>query len=260
MDIQAQKKFKILLLGDNCIDVYQYGTVDRISPEAPVPIFKYSHQESKPGMAGNVLVNLDTLGLQVNFITNHKVSVKTRLIDVKSKQQLLRIDNDVSDDKISVDQITDLTYDAIVISDYNKGAISYELIEKLRLLYTGPIFLDTKKQDLAKFNRIFVKINESEFNNRISTNDTLIVTLGNKGAMYKNSISELGDIYYSTPIVEVSDVCGAGDTFLSALVYQYLVSKDIDNAIKFANKAASITVQHIGNYAPTLEEIECQQD
>ena len=51
------------------------------------------------------------------------------------------------------------------------------------------------------------------------------------------------------------DVCGAGDTFLSALTYQYLQSHDVTNSIEFAIKASSITVAHNGNYAPTLEEI-----
>jgi sugar/nucleoside kinase (ribokinase family) len=56
--------------------------------------------------------------------------------------------------------------------------------------------------------------------------------------------------------VEVSDVCGAGDTFLSALTYKYLENgHDITGAIKFATCVASITVQHRGNYSPTLEEI-----
>ena len=58
MNTQQPKKYKILLIGDNCVDVYQYGTVDRISPEAPVPVFKFSHEERKPGMAGNVANNL----------------------------------------------------------------------------------------------------------------------------------------------------------------------------------------------------------
>ena len=60
---------------------------------------------------------------------------------------------------------------------------------------------------------------------------------------------------YETSSVEVSDVCGAGDTFLAALVHQYLKSQDMDQAILFANLAASITVQHMGNYAPTLDEL-----
>jgi sugar/nucleoside kinase (ribokinase family) len=67
--------------------------------------------------------------------------------------------------------------------------------------------------------------------------------------MYKDNI-------FSTKQVEVTDVCGCGDTFLSALTYQYLIDKNINQSIIFANKAASITVQHIGVYAPTLKEIQ----
>lgn len=249
MDIQQPKKFKILLVGDNCTDVYQYGTVDRISPEAPVPIFKFSYQETKQGMAGNVLNNLLKLNCTVDFITTDDTSIKTRIIDIRTKQQLLRIDNDVESNAISISKFTDLNYDAIVISDYNKGAVSYELIQYLRKHFSGPMFLDTKKPDIAQFYGIYVKINELEFKNRHSINDSLIVTLGNKGAMYN------ADKFYPTPIVEVSDVCGAGDTFLSALTYKFLEINDIDQAIMFANKAASITVQKIGNYAPSIEEI-----
>jgi sugar/nucleoside kinase (ribokinase family) len=76
----------------------------------------------------------------------------------------------------------------------------------------------------------------------------LIVTLGGRGARYKDKI-------YSAPTIEVADVCGAGDTFLSALTYQYLLTNNIEKAIMFANIAASITVQHRGNYAPSYDEI-----
>ena len=63
-----------------------------------------------------------------------------------------------------------------------------------------------------------------------------------------------GDVYPTTK-VEVMDVCGCGDTFMAALVTQYLFTKDIEKAILFANIAASITVQHRGNYAPSYDEI-----
>lgn len=52
------------------------------------------------------------------------------------------------------------------------------------------------------------------------------------------------------------DVTGAGDTFLSALTYMYLQTKDMLQSIEFANKAASITVQHVGVYAPELKDIK----
>ena len=62
---------------------------------------------------------------------------------------------------------------------------------------------------------------------------------------------------YAAEIVgDVTDVCGAGDTFLAALVYEFLKKGHMPDAVKFANKASSITVQHVGVYAPRLEEIK----
>ena len=247
MNTQAQTKFKILLLGDNCVDVYQYGTVDRISPEAPIPVFKLAHKEQRPGMAANVAANLVRLGCNVNF-TQGAPSTKTRLIDIRSKQQIVRIDDDVQATPIElVGQIG--SCDAIVISDYNKGTITYELIEQIRAEYDGPIFIDTKKTDLARLEGCFVKINQLEHSLSTSSCSTMIITLGSKGALYQGNI-------YPAPEIEVTDVTGAGDTFLAALVYQYLKIKDIELAIPFAIRASAITVQHSGVYAPTIEELE----
>jgi D-glycero-beta-D-manno-heptose-7-phosphate kinase len=256
---QQQKQFNILLIGDTCIDEYRYGVVERISPEAPVPIFKIVRVEQKNGMASNVEENLKSLGCNVTAYYG-KQSLKTRIVHEKSKQHLLRIDDDVISHPLIIESIDNIqNYDAIVISDYNKGFVSYETIKSLRKKYDGPIFLDTKKKDLYHFGGIYVKINESEFNNSISINDMLIVTLGENGAMLKHT-NPWGDstnyfLYFKCPKVEVSDVTGAGDTFLSALTYQYLKTKNISASIDFAIRASSITVQHFGCYAPTLEEI-----
>ena len=65
---QQQNQFRILLVGDNCTDVYQYGTIDRLSPEAPIPIFVPTHAEERDGMAGNVFKNLEALGCQVTYL------------------------------------------------------------------------------------------------------------------------------------------------------------------------------------------------
>jgi D-beta-D-heptose 7-phosphate kinase/D-beta-D-heptose 1-phosphate adenosyltransferase len=246
--IQQQKQFNILLIGDDCLDVYQYGTVERISPEAPVPIFKFSHEANKAGMAGNVCNNLQTLGCRVNYL-HGKTSIKTRLIDIRSKQQIVRIDNDAVSPPISFETALPDVYDAIVISDYNKGTVSYNLIEELRKEFKGPIFIDTKKTDLARFEGCFVKINNLEYTLASSYCQDLIVTLGPVGARYQAQI-------VPAPIVEVSDVTGAGDTFLSALVFAYLDTQDILTSIDFANRASSLTVQHLGVYAPTMEEID----
>ena len=136
----------------------------------------------------------------------------------------------------------------MIISDYNKGFLTYENIENVINLVNCPVFIDTKKPDLKRFQGAYVKINSLENSLATSVLDELIVTMGGYGARYKNQI-------YPAPTIEVADVCGAGDTFLSALAYQYLLTKDIEKAIIFANIAASITVQHRGNYAPSYDEI-----
>ena len=243
------EKLKILLIGDNGVDQYQYGTVSRISPEAPVPIINYTHTVTKPGMAANVKENLVKLGCDVNFIHGIRTCTKTRIIDTKSKQHLVRIDQDELSKPVKLDFSTINDYDAVVISDYNKGSVEYETIESVRKNYIGPIFIDTKKTDLARFEGCFVKINEKEYNDAKTFPTELIVTLGRNGVRYKEH-------EISTPQVEAFDVCGAGDSFLAALTFKYILTKDILKSIEFATKSASVTIQHVGVYSPTLMEIE----
>lgn len=247
---QPQKQFQILLIGDDCLDVYEYGSVDRISPEAPVPIFKFSHKEERGGMARNVKSNLENLGCSVTYLSGN-TSVKTRLIDLRSRQHILRIDNDCRSQPLTFETRIPNVYDAVVISDYEKGTVSYELVEEIISSVKCPVFIDTKKTDLERFQGAWVKINETEYGKIKSECSGLIVTLGSKGAMIKHH-----DIRLPAVDVEVSDVCGAGDTFLSALVFEYLNTVDIKMAMSFAIRAAAVTVQKLGVYAPTIEEIQ----
>lgn len=249
MNTQQQTQFKILLLGDNCIDVYQYGTVDRISPEAPVPVFKYSHKEQRAGMAGNVNNNLKALGCSVNYL-HSQTSMKTRLIDSRSKQQMIRIDDDVTATPITFDAAIPDVYDAVVISDYNKGTISYELMEEIIATVKCPVFIDTKKTDLERLQGAWVKINELEYSKIKSECSGLIVTRGSRGAEVIHH-----KITCPAVNVEVVDVTGAGDTFLAALAYQYIDTGDIKKSVQFAIQASAVTVQHLGVYAPTLKEM-----
>jgi bifunctional ADP-heptose synthase (sugar kinase/adenylyltransferase) len=249
-----QQLFKVLLIGDSCIDEYKIGTVDRLSPEAPVPIIKIVNEYSVKGMAANVYENLSKFGLDIDFVTNVERIVKTRYIDERSRQHLLRVDCEPKISQWDGRLAANLgAYDAIVISDYNKGFLTYEQIEGLIHESSVPVFIDTKKPDLSRFAGAYLKINELEFRSRTSISDKTIVTLGNRGALYMGAD---GDDYFPARAVEVVDVCGCGDTFLSALTYEFLRSSNIKTAIKFANTAASITVQHRGNYAPSLTEIQ----
>ena len=238
---------RVLVLGDVMIDAYLHGAVNRMSPEAPVPVFVPKHEETRRGMAGNVEENLKALGCDVDLLTLAG-STKTRFIDQRSNQHIMRLDQDAKGGPIELAVSIPAIYDAVVISDYNKGCISYELVEQVLQQFRGPVFIDTKKTDLARFEGAFVKINSLENSLAKTLPSQTIVTLGRQGCEYAGQV-------YPAPQVEVADVCGAGDTFLSALAYQYLLTKDIEKAIIFANVAAGITVQHRGNYAPSYDEI-----
>jgi D-beta-D-heptose 7-phosphate kinase/D-beta-D-heptose 1-phosphate adenosyltransferase len=202
-------------------------------------------------MAGNVRKNLEALGCTVDFIRG-KTSKKKRLIDQRTKQQLLRLDEDAVSEPVIFETAIPPVYDAIVISDYNKGTVSYELIEELAKEVDIPIFVDTKKTDLARLSGCYVKINALEKSRATSFPDPehLIVTHGGDGAEWD------GWVFPAEIAGDVVDVCGAGDTFLAALAYKFLETNHMPDAVKFANKASSITVQHIGVYAPRLDEIK----
>jgi D-beta-D-heptose 7-phosphate kinase/D-beta-D-heptose 1-phosphate adenosyltransferase len=144
-------------------------------------------------------------------------------------------------------------YDAVVISDYNKGTVDYELIEDLVKTQTIPIFVDTKKTDLARLQGCYVKINrleKSRATSELPNKEHLVVTYGNQGAVWNDWV------FPAEVVGDVTDVCGAGDTFLAALAYKFLETTDMTQAVKFAIKASSITVQHVGVYAPRLEQIK----
>ena len=257
MDIQQLKCLKILLIGDSCIDHYHYGSCERMSPEAPVPIFKVLKTEKSGGMALNVELNLKGFNAKVDLLTNEKEIVKARYIDTKTRQHLLRVDwgeetqvQPLSNE--SINSVDFALYDAIVISDYNKGLLDTHII-KCILSKAGnlPVFVDSKKKDLSCYENCILKINNKEYREAsfFPSNCELIVTLGEEGVLYKEE-------RFPTKKVEIFDVCGAGDTFLAALAYAYLMTGDMERSIKFANECGGVVVQKFGTYAIKLEDLD----
>ena len=244
-----QKQFKVLLIGDSCTDEYVYGTCERLNPEAPVPILKYGRKEVKKGMAWNVRENLMAFGMNVYILTNQEKIVKTRYIDEKYNQQILRVDEEKtlkSMESLEYEMPKE-KYDAIVISDYDKGFITQRKLFEIVFNSRCPVFVDSKKTNLPESN-CYIKINEAESKLLTSKHDNLIITKGSKGAEYEG-------INYPGENDSVFDVVGAGDTFLSALVYFYLKYGTIEKSIPYANKAASIAVSHFGTYVLTEEDV-----
>ena len=163
MDIQQLKQLKILTIGDYCTDVFKYGICNRISPEAPVPVFLFDHEVKADGMAGNVHKNVLSLKANSTLICSNKESLKVRYVDLKSKQHLLRADFEKESKPININHIGNIKkYDAIIISDYNKGAIVEENVKYIIDNFNGPIFVDSKKNNLSIFkDRKSTRLNSS---------------------------------------------------------------------------------------------------
>jgi len=241
---------KVLLIGDSCEDRYFYGDVKRLNPEAPVPILEYKRGVTSKGMVWNVRENLMSFGVEVYISTHSEEIIKTRYIDEKSNQQIMRYDVEPKIEPLSFDFPTEWNnlYDALVISDYDKGFLTTEKIFELTSRFTGPVFIDSKKTNLPA--DAYIKVNELEYERMAYCNyENLIITRGGEGAEYK------GDLYPAEK-VNVFDVVGAGDTFLAALTYGYLKYGRIDKAIPLANKAAAVAVSHRGTYVLTEEDVK----
>jgi len=183
------KRPNILVIGDLMVDHYLYGSVDRVSPEAPVQVVKVKDEELLMGGAGNVINNLLSLGSKVGVCSvigddeggeflkirlgqkgvvkegwaiqkGRKTSHKTRVI--ASNQQIVRIDKEDSEDISNTSEDTLLLrtkivlpfYDAIILSDYGKGVLTESLTKELISLakeHNKPILVDPKGSDYSKY-------------------------------------------------------------------------------------------------------------
>ena len=250
---ELYKEIKILIIGDSCDDVYTYGHVFRLAPEGPIPVFNPEFSKINGGMASNVDANIKAIGASSYLITQEEKIVKTRYVDERTNSLLLRVD--ANDNVTRIDQeilysiknnqYQGVFYDAIIISDYCKGFLTEEDINELSKNNFN-IFLDTKKilGEWCKY-ITFIKINHVEYNRtkhtieQLKIKDQLIITRSEEGCEHK-------EIIYPVDKVDIKDVSGAGDTFISGLVCEYVRTKDIINAIKFAQHCATIVVQKKG--------------
>lgn len=244
---------KILVIGDKCIDEFIYGQVVRLAPEAPVPIFNPIYSKTNQGMAGNVLNNLKSLDVDCDLICNEEEILKSRYVDERTNQILMRVDK--NDRVARIDQsilkqiksnrLGTKQYSAIIISDYNKGFLSEKDIHFI-CKNNKNVFLDTKKiLDTWCENASFIKINHVEYEHtkfslsNLDLEEKLIITMSDKGCKYNNKM-------YPVKKVDIKDVSGAGDTFIAALVKNYIQTWEIEKSIIFAQECATLVVQKKG--------------
>lgn len=250
---------KITLIGDLCKDVFIYGKSDRLSPEAPVPIFEEIHRVENWGMAGNVLANLQSLcNNDTNLFTiksylSPTYETKIRYVDDKSNHIFLRVDEKKEREynfQMTFELQEDIkTSDIVIISDYDKNYLSlFDILEISSLKSNScKIIIDTKKKikDKHFFNRIdYVKMNAKEFDQNKgmideSNQSKFIITLGERGTKYNDEV-------FHVEQKQTIDVSGAGDTFLASLGFYLSKGESIENSIIFANKMASLVVTKRG--------------
>jgi D-beta-D-heptose 7-phosphate kinase/D-beta-D-heptose 1-phosphate adenosyltransferase len=242
--------FKVLVVGESCIDRFVYCNIERLSPEAPVPVLIPVETTENKGMSGNVVENLRALGVDYNQITHwyqFAPITKTRYVDKKTNHMFIRVDEgedlvkDIND--INMNQF----FNIIIVSDYNKGFLDDSILKEICTM-GGITILDSKRkltQDIIDcFD--FVKLNEQEsINNKELTGlDNVLITLGSRGTMYQ------GVIYPSPNPQETIDVSGAGDTFTSSFILKYYETKDVKTSIIYANEKSSIVVSKRGVATP----------
>ena len=250
---------KVLVLGDVIIDKYIYGTSERLSPEAPVPVVKYQREVETLGGAGLVYQNLKSLGVDVTlFETGQPSSIKTRVIC--DGHYITRIDDDKSADGTSVLETIELQdfseYKYVILSDYNKGVLdeSLKIIKHINK-FNCKIIVDPKEHSTHYNGAWLVKPNYSEFT-KFGFNDWQSNIITTKAG--DNVVATIDNVDYNIPVepVEVSDVTGAGDCFLAAFVYGLTKQYNYKRCLELAVKGSREAVKHVGTHKLAVSDLE----
>ncbi len=302
---------KILVIGDLMVDHYIWGNSSRISPEAPVPVVDVKEENNRLGGACNVANNLISLNAEVslcgvigrdsmgdwmiNELNKQNIDIqyifqdplrpttqKTRILI--SSQQALRVDRE-SRTNISIALEAEILealqtcitkYDAIILSDYDKGLLTPSLTSTL-IAYARennkPILCDPKGKDYNKYtNATLLTPNKKEAMDATGINikddeslksalkkmqedyslQIALITLSEDGIGILNS-NQMHKI--PTIAKEVYDVTGAGDSVIAALAYKLAQNSSIISACEFANAAAAVVVGKVGSATATHNEI-----
>jgi D-beta-D-heptose 7-phosphate kinase/D-beta-D-heptose 1-phosphate adenosyltransferase len=254
----------VAVVGDLILDIFIYGTSSRLNPEGPSPLITHQKQVKKFGGAANVVDNLKSLGLLVDFYSaNTSPSKKTRVIS--DGITVCRVDEDIQSYTLDLNSILTDEYKFIIISDYNKGAIGncVNFIQKT----ASKVFVDPKKSFDNYYGAFCIKPNKQEFIDffgdqptpeniktfaKSNNHELVIVTLGKDGLIYYFD----GEVRKIKSFAnEVVDVTGAGDSFMASLVYSIDNGKSIHEAIYAANLGAKAAVEKTGTYSVTKKDL-----
>ncbi len=220
----------ICVLGDVMLDKYSFGKIERISPEAPVPVISVLEEKYALGGAANVANNLISLkedvyllglnnngsnlgkkvislceksGIKTFFVNdNRPTTLKHRFIARDYNQQVLRADYEDKTplsyeySKKLVDKILELNPKILIISDYGKGVITQKLMENLKRGYTGKILVDPKPKNVDLYKDVYLlKPNLNEASNILGEK------LKNEDSKLEEAVKELMSKYHSNVLI-----------------------------------------------------------
>ncbi len=310
---------KILCIGDLILDHYVHGDIDRISPEAPIPILKANDKNYHIlGGCGNVARNIcsannkchlisivgnDDDGLKLKEIIKKVKNLTSNLIFDSSRcttkktryvcenQQILRVDKEMEKSISTALEIKIIKLlkkkinncKVIVLSDYNKGILTENLIKQIIKIARAKkkiLIVDPKKKDFSSYaGATFITPNLKELKKATkasgisskSNEDSLVLKLSKqiiKKFNFKavittrssNGISVLTDagsfFHLPSEAKEVFDVSGAGDTVLAYLSSSISKGESLKSSIKISNLAAGLAVAKFGTSIVTIDEID----
>lgn len=289
------------VIGDVMLDQFIWGKVDRISPEAPVPVVQVTRESVHLGGAANVVANIMALGgsaIPVGLVGQDSVGDQTlRLLDelgartammvrgrdyasiqktrvIAHHQQVCRVDREPGGDPTAhdqallmqrvVDSLEEVT--AVIVSDYGKGVVNEQLLNRLRQHAKKPrIYVDPKDRNFNHYHHVSALTpnqSEAERLSGIKINDVstlkaaagviferlspeqLLVTLGENGMALFLDAQTWTEI--PTLAREVYDVSGAGDTVIATFALACQAGADGHQAAVLANLAAGIVVGKLG--------------
>lgn len=298
---------RVLVAGDVMLDRYLFGATGRISPEAPVPVVHVRKTEDRPGGAANVAVNLAALGARTLLLglvgEDDEAAVLERLASrhgiecrfsrtagrptitktrVQSRgQQLIRLDREEPAAAEPAGAIIETLaaalkeVDAVVLSDYGKGALA-QAAELIRACRKGgvPVLVDPKGTDFGRYRGAsLLTPNQAEFEAAAGATgsdaelieradrmvrdldlEALVVTRSEKGMLVVQAGGE--PVLLTTQAREVFDVTGAGDTVIATLAGALASGSELQEAAALANLAAGLVVRKIGVASVTPSELQ----
>lgn len=307
-------KVRILVVGDVMLDRYYYGEVTRISPEAPVPINHVTSTKDTLGGSANVAHNLALLGCRTSIagfagndyhcqtlldkftargidykgIIRREAPTTTKLRVIGGHQQMLRLDFEDTEpvgehyaERLVdyVEQSLQNGLDAVIISDYGKGActedVCMRIIDECHNMAV-PVFVDPKGTEWGKYSGAdYITPNFKELNavlpKPIRNRDEYIEQAARQ-VMDRYNVSnvlatrseygmslvqpEEGIVHIPTKAQEVFDVSGAGDTVISVFALGISGGLKPVEAAYLANLAASVVVAKLGTYAVSNQELQ----